>query len=114
MSLFSTTYKIMFIIHLLRRIPYINETTGGIFNANFSVIDQMFDNYEILEKNKRTAYRLHKDYDLVRKEVLYNILIEFHTYMKVVRLVKMPSCVFLTIYATFIDGALTYHGILII
>jgi hypothetical protein len=108
----------MFIIHLLRRIPYINETTGGIFKVNFNVIDQMFYIYEIPEENRRTVYRLHKDYDLVRKEALYNILIESHTYIHsyihVVRLVKLPSSVLLTVYAAFIDGALTYLGILII
>jgi hypothetical protein len=74
----------------------------------------MFHICEILEKNRRTVYRFHKDYDFVRKEVLCNILIEFHTYMGVDRIIKMPSFVLLTVYTTFIDGALIYHGILLL
>jgi hypothetical protein len=52
MSLFSAAYKIMVIIDILKRIPYINETTvgGGIF----IIIDQMFYIYEIL-RNKGEA-----------------------------------------------------------
>ena len=39
--------------------------------------------------NASDLYRLQKAYDSVRKEVLYNILIEFGIPMKLVRLIKM-------------------------
>jgi len=35
------------------------------------------------------VYRLQESYDLVRREVLYNTLIEFGIHMKLVRLIKM-------------------------
>ena len=34
----------------------------------------------------------HKAYDSVRREVLYNILIEFGIPMKLIRLIKMSDC----------------------
>jgi len=51
-----------------------------------STIDQIFCIRQILDKNNGRVYQLfiefEKAYDSVRKEVLYNILIEFGVSMK--------------------------------
>jgi hypothetical protein len=66
------------------------------FRRNRSDTDQIFCNHQILEKKWEYNERVHllfidfkKVYDSVRREVLYNILIEFGIPMKLVRLIKM-------------------------
>jgi hypothetical protein len=87
-------------ILLSRLIPYIDEITG-ITNADFDVIhrattDQIFFFRQILEKKweyNGTVHQLfidfNKAYDSVRREALYNILIEFGIPRKLVGLIKM-------------------------
>jgi hypothetical protein len=71
-----------------------------IISVGFDVTDQIlirsFDIRQILEKKweyNETVHQLFvelkKAYDSIRREVLYNILIEFVVPMKLVRLVKM-------------------------
>ena len=59
-----------------------------------SSTDHIFCVRQILEKNGNMmkqfiSQTLRKDYDSVRREVLYNILIEFGIPMKLVRIIKM-------------------------
>jgi hypothetical protein len=72
----------------------------GIISMGFDVTstsDQIFCIRQILEKKNKeyneTVHQLFIDfkkaYDSVRREVLYNILIEFVVPMKLVRLIKM-------------------------
>jgi hypothetical protein len=64
-----------------------------------STTDQIFCIRQILEKKREYNETVHqlfidfeKGYDLVRREVLYNILIEFGVPLKLVRLIKMCLC----------------------
>jgi hypothetical protein len=66
------------------------------FRHNRSTTDQIFCILQILEKKweyNETVHQLFIDlkkaYNSVRREVLYNILIEFGILMKLVRLIKM-------------------------
>jgi hypothetical protein len=63
---------------------------------NRSTTDQIFCIRQILEKKWEYNETIHqlfidfkKAYDSVRREVLYNILIEFEVPMELVRLIKM-------------------------
>ena len=67
-----------------------------VFRRNRSTIDQIFCIRQILEKKweyKGTVHQLFIDfkkaYDSVKREVLYNILIEFGIPKKLVQLIKM-------------------------
>jgi hypothetical protein len=89
-SLLSTSYKILSNVLLSRLVPYIDEIIGDHqcgFRRNRSTTDQIFCIRQILEKA----------YNSVRREVLYNILIEFGIPMKLVRLIKM--CIICTIFS---------------
>jgi hypothetical protein len=98
-SLLSTTYKILYNILLVRLTPYAKEIIGEhqcVFRRNRSTSDHIFCIRQILEKKWEYNEAVHqlyidfkKAYDSVRREVLYNILIEFGIPMKLVRLVKM-------------------------
>ena len=98
-SLLLTSYKILSNILLRRLTPYVDEIIGDHqcgFRRNRSTIDQIFCIRQILEKKweyKGTVHQLFIDfkkaYDSVKREVLYNILIEFGIPKKLVRLVKM-------------------------
>jgi hypothetical protein len=77
-------------IHLSRLSPYVDEIIGDHqcgFRRNRSTTDQIFCIRQIVEKKWYVSFR--KAYDSVRREVLYNILIEFGVPMKLVRLIKL-------------------------
>jgi hypothetical protein len=98
-SLLSTSYKILSNILLARLTPYADEIMGDHqcgFGHNRSTTDQIFYIRQILEKKweyNGTVHQLFIDfknaYDSVRREVLYNILIEFGIPRKLVGLIKM-------------------------
>jgi len=98
-SLLPTTYKILSNILLSRLIPYEEEVIGDHqcgFRCNRSTTDHIFCIRQILEKKWEYNEAVHqlfidfkKAYDSVRREVLYNILIEFGIPKKLVRFIKM-------------------------
>jgi sorting nexin-29 len=98
-SLLSTAYKILSNILLARLNPYVNEIIGGHkcgFRRNRSTTDQIFFIRQILEKKweyNGTVHQLFIDfkkaYDSIKREVLYNTLLEFGISKKLVRLIKM-------------------------
>jgi hypothetical protein len=63
------------------------------FRRNKSTTDQIFCIRQILEEYNGTVHQLFvgfkKAYVLLRREVLYNILIEFGVPLRLVRLIKM-------------------------
>ena len=95
----STTYKTSSNFMLSKLTPYVEEIFGDQqfgFQRNRSTTDHMFCFRQILVKNweyNKAVHQLFMDfkkaYDSVRREVLYNILIEFGIPMKLVRLIKM-------------------------
>jgi hypothetical protein len=97
-SLLSTSYNISSNI-LSWLSPYIDEIIGDHqcgYQCNRSTTDQIFCIRQILEKKWEYSETVHqlfvdfkKAYVSVRREVLYNILIEFGIFMKLVRLIKM-------------------------
>ncbi|KAJ4444098.1 hypothetical protein ANN_05887 [Periplaneta americana] len=78
---------------------YVDEVIGDHqcgFRRNRSIIDQIFYIRQILEKKREYKGTVHqlfidfkKAYDSVKREVLYNILIEFGIPKKLVRLIKI-------------------------
>jgi hypothetical protein len=98
-SLLSTSYKILSNILLSRLIPYADEIIGDHqcgFQCNRSMTDQIFYIRQILEKKweyNGTVHQLFiefkKAYNSVRREVLYNIPVEFGIPRKLVGLIKM-------------------------
>jgi len=98
-SLLPTAYKILSNILLLRLIPYAEEVIGDHqcgFRRNRSTSDHIFCIRQILEKKWEYNEAVHqlfidfkKAYDSVRREVFYNILIEFGVPKKLVSLIKM-------------------------
>jgi len=98
-SLLPTTYKILSNILLSRLIPYAEEVIGAhqcVFRRNRSSTDHIFCIRQILEKKweyneavQQLFIDFKKAHDSVRREVLYNILIEFGVPKKQVRLIKM-------------------------
>jgi hypothetical protein len=97
--LLSTSYKMLSNILLSRLSPYVDEIIGDHqcgFRRNRSTTDQVFCVCQVLEKKWEYIEAVHqllvgfkKAYDLVMREVLYNILIEFGVPLKLVRLIKM-------------------------
>jgi sorting nexin-29 len=95
----STAYKILSKILLARLAPYDKEVIGDHqrgFRRNRSTTDQIFYIRQILEKKweyNGTVNQLFIDfkkvYDLIKRKVLYNILLEFGAPKKLVRLLKM-------------------------
>jgi hypothetical protein len=95
----STTYKILSNILLSRLTPYAEEIIGDHqcgFRCNRSTTDNIFSIRQIVEKKWEYNEAVHqlfidfrKTYDSVRREVLYNILIEFGIPLKLVMLIKM-------------------------
>jgi hypothetical protein len=96
-----TSYTILLNIFLSRLSPYVDEIIGDHecgFRRNRSTTDQIFCIRQILEnkwKCNKTVHQLFiyfkKAYDSVRREVLYNILIDFGVPMKLVRLINLVS-----------------------
>jgi len=92
------TYRILSNILLSRLTPYAEKITGDQcgFRRNRSTTDRIFCIRQILEEKweyNKAAHQLFIDfkkaYDSVRREVLYNILIECGILVKLVRLIKM-------------------------
>jgi hypothetical protein len=100
-SLLSTSYRSLSNILLSRLTPYAEEIIGNHqcgFRRNRSMIDQIFSIRQILEKKwefNGTVHQLFIDFkkapDSVRREVLYNILIDFGIPRKQVGLIQMCS-----------------------
>jgi len=98
-SLLPTTYKILSNILLLRLTPYANEIIGDNesgFPHNRSTTHQILcicethkTKWEYNEAVHQLFIDFKKAYDSVRREDLYNILIEFGIPMKLLRLIKM-------------------------
>jgi hypothetical protein len=96
--LLSTSYKILSNILLSRLIPYAYEIIGDHqcgFRSNRSTTDQIFYIRQILEKKWEYNGTVHqifidfkKVYDSVRREALYDILIEFGIPRKLVGLIR--------------------------
>jgi len=96
-----TTYKVLSNILFSRLIPYAEGVIGDHqcgFQCNRSTTDHVFCIRQILEKKWECNEARHqlfidfkKAYDSVRREILYNIPIEFGIPKKLVRLVKMCS-----------------------
>jgi hypothetical protein len=98
-SLLSTAYKILSNILLARLIPYVIETIEDRqcgFRRNRSTTDQIFyirqtqeKKWEYNGKGRQLFVGFKKAYDSVKREVLYNILLEFGVPKKLARLIKM-------------------------
>ena len=98
-SLLSTTCKILSNILLSRLTPYGKEIIGDHqhgLSCNRLTTDHISYFHQILEKKWKYNASVHqlfidfkKAYDSFRREVLYNILIEFGIPRKLVMLIKM-------------------------
>ena len=98
-SLLPTIYKILSNILLSKLTTYTEEIIGDHqcgFLCNRSTPDHIFCIRQILKKKWEYNEAVHqffidfkKAYGSVRREVLYNILIEFGILMKLERLIKM-------------------------
>jgi hypothetical protein len=97
--LLSTSYKILSNILLSRLIPYADKIIGDHqcgFRCNRSTTDLIFYIRQIQEKKweyNGTVHQLFIDfkkaYDSIRREALYNILIEIGIPRKLMGLIKM-------------------------
>jgi hypothetical protein len=98
-SLLSTAYKILSNILLARLTPYVSEFIGDHqygFHHNRSTTNQIFYICQIQEKKWEYNGMVHqlfidfkKAYGSVKREVLYNILLQFGTPKKLFGLIKM-------------------------
>jgi hypothetical protein len=89
MSLLSTSYKILPNILLLRSSPYVDEIIGNHQCQIFRICQILEKKWEYNETVHQLFIDFKKAHDSVRREVLYNILIEFGDPMKLVRLINM-------------------------
>ena len=100
-SLLPTTYKILSNILLSRLTPHAEESTEdhqGGFRCNRSTTGHIFCTHQIFEKKWEHSEAVHqlfidfkKAYDSVRREVLYNILMEFWIPKKLIKANKNVS-----------------------
>jgi hypothetical protein len=98
-SLLSVAYKILSNILLSRLTPYAEEILGDHqygFQCNRSSTDHTFcicqtlqQKWEYNEVVHQLFVDFNKAYDPVRREVLYNILIQFGIPLKLIRFIKM-------------------------
>jgi hypothetical protein len=98
-SLLLTAYKILSKSLLASSTPYINQVIGDHqcgFRRNRSTTDQILYIRQILEKKWEYNGTVHqifidfkKAYDSIKREVIYNILLEFGVPKKLIRLIKM-------------------------
>jgi hypothetical protein len=97
-SLLSASCKIVFNILHSRLSPYMDEIIEKHqcgFGRNRSTTDQIFclrhtgEKWKYNERVHQLFIVFNKAYDLVKKEVLYNTLIEFEVPMELVRLIKI-------------------------
>ena len=98
-SLLSATYKILSNTLLSRLSPYAKEIIGDLqcgFRWNRSTAGHIilhslntWEEWEYIEGVHELFIDFKKDYDSVRMQVLYNILIEFGIPMKLISLIKM-------------------------
>jgi len=98
-SLLPTTYKILSNMLLSRLTPYAAEIIGDHqcgFQCNRSITSHIFCICQILRKKWEYNKAVHqfftdfkKAYDSFRREVLFNIIIEFGIPVKLERLIKM-------------------------
>jgi sorting nexin-29 len=98
-SLLSTAYRILSNILLARLTLYVTEIIGDHqcgFHHSRSTTDQIFYIQQILEEKREYNGMVHqlfidfkKAYDSIKREVLYNILVEFGIPKKLVRLITM-------------------------
>jgi hypothetical protein len=65
------------------------DVTGQLLTQIFSICQIPEKKWEYNETVHQLFIDLKKNYDSVRRKVLYNILIEFGVPMKLVRLIKM-------------------------
>ena len=97
----SATYKILSNIRLSRLTPYSEEIIGDNqcgFQHSMLTTAHIFFVCQILDKKLEYSEAVHQlfidfkeTYDSVRREILYDILIEFGIPMKLVRLKKKVS-----------------------
>jgi len=95
-SYLPSTYKILSSILLSRLTPYAEEIIGDHqcgFRRNRSTTDHIFCIRQILEKKWEYINALHQHFidfkkacDSVRREVLYNILVEFGIHMILIKI----------------------------
>jgi hypothetical protein len=98
-SLVLTTYKILSNILLSRLASYADDIIGDNrrgYRRNGSTTDHIFNTRQILEKKWEYNQVVHQlfigfktAYYSIKREVLYNILIDFSIPLKLVRLIKM-------------------------
>jgi sorting nexin-29 len=98
-SLLLTAHKILSNILLARLTPYVSEIIGDHqcgFCHNRATMDHIFYIQQVLEKKWEYNGMVHqlfidfkRSYDSIKREVLYNILLEFGIPKKLVRLIKM-------------------------
>jgi hypothetical protein len=90
-SLLLTSYKILSTVFLSRLNPYMDEIIGD--HQCFNDILHSSNTGEKKMGYKEAVHKLFLDfkktYDSFRRELLYNILIEFGIPMKLVRLIKI-------------------------
>jgi hypothetical protein len=98
MSLLQISHEILSSIRLSRLNLYIDETIG-VISEDLDVINQLLLRYSAFERQwrkwecngigRQSFVDFKKAYDSCRREVLYSILTEFVTAMKLVRTISM-------------------------